>query len=116
MKEIVGQFAPIIVSARFTTERASGQKLVERCELGLIDDSRLMAYESRTEVKFKYGYQWLNKDDQTIYRWDNATHFPQFETFPYHRHIGPAEIAEPFPRVSLYEVLKFVADQIAMQA
>jgi len=116
MKEAVGQFTPIILSARFVTERASGQKLVERCEVELIDGSRLVAYESRTGAKVKYGYQWMDKDDQTIYRWDNATHFPLFDTFPYHRHNGPAEIAEPFPIISLNEVLRFIADQLAGQS
>lgn len=114
MKEVVNPFAPVILSARFIIERASGQKLVERCELELIDGSRLVAYESRTGMKFKYGYQWMNKDDQTLYRWDNVTHFPQFETYPYHRHVGAVETAEPFPMVSLHEVLLFITDQLAM--
>lgn len=113
MKEAIIQFTHIILSTRFITEQASGQKVVERCELELIDGSRLVAYESRTGAKFKYGYQWMDKDDQTIYRWNNATHFPQFETFPYHRHAGAAETAEPFPIVSLYETLWFIADQLA---
>lgn len=115
MKEIIGQFTHIVLFARFTTERASGQKVVERCELGLTDGSRLVAYESRTGAKFKYGYQWMDKDDQTIYRWDNVAHFPQFNTFPYHRHIGVAEAAEPFPMVSLYEVLQFITNRLTMQ-
>ncbi|MFD2571382.1 DUF6516 family protein [Spirosoma soli] len=113
MKEVTSQFAGIIRSARFDTEQASGQKIVERCELVLIDGSRLVAYESRTGTKFKYSYQWMNEANQTIYRWDNTTHFPQFNTFPYHRHIGEAEIAEPFQIVSLNEVLEFITDQLA---
>ncbi len=115
MKLVVSQFARIIHSTRYDTERVSGQKLVERCELVLIDGSRLVAYESTTGAKFKYSYQWMNEVNQTIYRWDNSTHFPQFDTFPYHRHIGEAEIAEPFPMVSFREVLQFITDQLIIQ-
>ena len=115
MKEIVDQFMGIILSARFDTQRASDQKLVERCELEVIDGSRLVAYESKAGTTFKYGYQWMDANDQTIYRWDNATHFPQFETFPYHRHVGAAETAEPFPMVSLYETLRFIANQLTIE-
>lgn len=115
MNDIVNQFSPIIRYAHFATERASGQKLVERCGLELVDGCRLVAYESRTGLKFKYGYQWMNKDNQTIYRWDNATHFPQLKTYPYHRHVGADETAEPFPMISLYEALRFIADQLATQ-
>ena len=111
MNDIVSEFADIVQSALFFTEQASSQKLVERCEIVFNDSSRLVAYESSTGAKFKYSYQWMNLANQTIYRWDNAGHFPQFETFPYHRHAGPGEIAEPFLKVSLHEVLRFIADQ-----
>ena len=115
MKEIVDEFMDIVLSVRFDTDRAANQKLVERCELLLIDGSRLVAYESTTGIKFKYGYQWMNNLDQTLYRWDNTTHFPDLDTYPYHRHVGAAEVAEPFPMVSLHEVLLFVAAQLSNQ-
>lgn len=112
MKEVVEQVAYIILSAQFSTNSAANQKQVERCELVLIDGSRLVAYESTTGSKFKYGYQWMNELDQTLYRWDNATHFPDLTTYPYHRHVGVDEVAESFPKVSLHEVLLFITNQL----
>lgn len=112
MKEVVDEFAHIIRSARFDSESAATLKRVERCTLEFTDGSRFVAYESRTGATFKYGYQWMDAADHTIYRWDNATHFPQFDTFPYHRHVGESETAEPFPKVSLAEVLQFIASQM----
>lgn len=82
MKEAVEPFAQFIQFSRFDTEQAT-QKTVERCELILTDGSRLMAYESTTGAKFKYAYQWMNSANETIYRWDNTPHFPQFDTYPF---------------------------------
>lgn len=115
MKEVVDSFQNVIYSSRFDIEQAAGQKLVERCELILIDGTRLVAYESTTGSKFKYGYQWMNENDQTIFRWDNTAHFPQFATYPFHRHVGAAEQAEPFPMITLTQVLQFIADHLANQ-
>ena len=50
--------------------------------------------------------------NQTIYRCDNTPHFPEFDTYPYHRHVGSDEIAEPFSAVSLTDVLTFIATHI----
>lgn len=107
MKEIVEPFTAIIRSTHFEIEKVPDQKLTERCTVVFMDGSRLAAYESRTGNKLKYGYHWMNEDDQTMYRWDNATHFPQFDTYPYHRHVGIDERAERWPFVTLSEVLQF---------
>lgn len=115
MNEVVSQFAEFIRSSRFDTERA-GQKTVERCEIVFKDNSRLVAYESVTGTKSKYAYQWMNPANETIYRWDNTPHFPQFATYPYHRHVGPSEIAEPFPIISLTDVFHFITEQITIES
>ena len=108
MNEVVDPFMAIIHSTHFEIEKVSHQKLVERCTVVFVDGSRLAAYESRTGNKFKYGYHWMDRNDQTIYRWDNAAHFPQFDTYPHHRHVGMDEQAEPYPIMTLSEVLHFI--------
>ncbi|WP_020605528.1 toxin-antitoxin system TumE family protein [Spirosoma spitsbergense] len=107
MKEIVDPFSVVIRSTHFEIEKVADQKLIERCTVVFVDGSRLSAYESQTGSKFKYGYHWMDKDDQTMYRWDNAAHFPQFDTYPYHRHV-----AEPYPIMTLSEVLHFIRLQL----
>lgn len=103
------EYAAIIDSCVFRPETGPGLKVVERYEIRFIDASRLLTYESRKGPKFKYSYQWMTPDNQTIYRWDNTPHFPEFSTFPHHRHVGPDELAEPFPAMTLAGVLGFIA-------
>lgn len=112
MNEVAARFSFIIRSSRFSLEQVANQKSVERCELFFTDASRLVAYESRTGAKFKYSYQWMDATNQTVFRWDNTTHFPQFNTFPFHRHTGPDEIPESFPMVTFEETLQFIADTL----
>ncbi|AQG81114.1 toxin-antitoxin system TumE family protein [Spirosoma montaniterrae] len=113
MNEAVEPFSSFIRLSRFAIEQA-GPKRIERCELVFIDDTRLVGYESRMGAKFKYTYQWMNSDNQTLCRWDNTPHFPQFNTYPFHRHVGIDETAEPFANVSLADVVAFVTQQIAI--
>jgi len=112
MKEVAARFLSIVRSSRFSLERAANQKSVERCELIFVDASRLVAYESRTGAKFKYSYQWMDAANQAIFRWDNTTHFPQFDTFPFHRHVGSNETPEPHPMITFSETLQFIANQL----
>ncbi|RRB00926.1 toxin-antitoxin system TumE family protein [Larkinella rosea] len=112
MIEVIETFAAIISTYQHNVENSPGTKTVVRCQITFIDHSRLVTYESRKDDKFKYGYQWMNPGNETLFRWDNTPHFPEFKTYPFHRHIGPSEIAESFPAVSLADVLQFIADRI----
>ena len=78
------------------------------------DGSILRTFESVffDSTNERYGFHWMNTQNQTIFRWDNIPHFPKFETFPFHRHIGANEIAEPFVRVNLEDVLLIVAQSL----
>lgn len=113
MNELLIEFAAIIDTHTIEQETGPGLKAIERCVFVFKDSSRLVTYESRKGSKFKFGYQWMTAAHQTIYRWDNTPHFPDFDTFPNHRHTGPEEVPEPFPAVSLADVLAFIARHIA---
>jgi hypothetical protein len=110
MNQLLIDFSAIITNHSFKMETSPGPKFIERYEFILIDGSRLVTYESRKGTKFKYSYQWMTEANRTIYRWDNTPHFSEFDTFPCHRHVGPDEIAEPFPFVSLANV--FIINRI----
>ncbi len=112
MSLTVSDFSSVIVEYTTTTEDSPGQKRVERGRITFIDGSRLVTYESRKGSRFKYGYQWMNPADETIFRWDNTPHFPEFATFPHHRHVGADEVAEPHAFVSLVDVLTIIAQRI----
>ena len=111
MNEIIQQFQALIFDFSTSKEGVEGEKEIERCEIIFKDNSRLVVYEATKTSKFKYSYQWMNAQNQTIFRWDNTAHFPDFDTFPFHRHVGENEIAEPFQKVNLEDVLLFIAQR-----
>ncbi|KAA9346990.1 hypothetical protein F0P93_25575 [Larkinella humicola] len=54
----------------------------------------------------------MTVDNQTIIRWDNTPHFPEFETHPFHRHLGSDEAPEAFPAIAFADVLQFIMASI----
>jgi hypothetical protein len=60
--------------------------------------------------KIAYSYHYQDDKKELIFRYDNAEHHPELETFPHHKHIGN----ETFPaeEFSLEKVLDIIANQI----
>jgi len=79
------------------------------------DGSRLefteqVSLQARRPVKRIYRYQYIQKK-RSIFRYDNAPHYPQLLTFPHHKHVEGRVIATEEP--TLKQVLDEVADLIA---
>jgi hypothetical protein len=51
----------------------------------ILDLSEFIQQETGLEI-VSYRYQWLDKNNKHICRWDNAFHFPKLNNFPYHIH------------------------------
>jgi hypothetical protein len=56
----------------------------------------------------RYAYTYIGKDNRHIFRYDNAPHFREFDTFPHHKHLGPDEK----PSASSQPTLGQVFDEI----
>jgi hypothetical protein len=79
------------------------------------DDSRLefteqVSLRARRPVKQIYRYQYIQKK-RSIFRYDNAPHYPHLPTFPHHKHVESRAIATAEP--TLKQVLGEIADLIA---
>ncbi len=61
---------------------------------------------------YRYGYQWQTTDNVLIHRWDNALHYEQIETFPYHQHVGSEDNVQPSEPMTLTAVLTIIAQRI----
>lgn len=62
-----------------------------------------------TEAGFphKTGYSYTSLQNEVhIFRYDNAPHFPQFSTFPHHKHVGASERPEPANEPTLNQVFR----------
>jgi hypothetical protein len=80
-----------------------------RCRVVFWDGSHLDLYEAvSTElgypVRVHYAYTYV-RDQQHVFRYDNAPHHPEIVTHPHHKHIGPAERLAPADQPSLGQVL-----------
>ena len=58
----------------------------------------------------KYSFHWQSSNGDLIIRWDNAPHFPDFITFPHHKHLASGEVMESYD-ISLDEILNFIKNQ-----
>ena len=79
------------------------------------DGSRLefteqVSLQARRPVKLTYRYQYIQKK-RSLFRYDNAPHYPHLPTFPHHKHVGGKVLASEEP--TLKQVLSEIADLIA---
>lgn len=79
-----------------------------RCRVYFWDSSFLDIYEVvSTElgypVRINYAYTYL-RDDQRVFRYDNAPHHTEIATHPHHKHIGPKDRLAPADQPSLSQI------------
>jgi len=88
-----------------------------RCRVYFWDESFLSIHETvSTElgypVRIVYAYSYI-RDDQCVFRYDNAPHHPDIVTFPHHKHIGEDKIAptdQPTVNQVLGEIEKYLKE------
>ncbi len=79
------------------------------------NDSRLEFAEVKDVTKrgkVKYRYQYMDRQNLLIFRYDNAPHHPYISSFPHHKHIGDTEVDETH-EPTLDEVLLEIAQILA---
>ena len=79
-----------------------------RCRIVFWDDSFLEIYEVvSTElgypVRVNYAYTYI-RNEQCVFRYDNAPHHPEILTHPHHKHIGPSDTLAPADQPSLSQI------------
>ncbi|HHJ06666.1 MAG TPA: hypothetical protein ENK24_04125 [Anaerolineae bacterium] len=86
-----------------------GQTSEFYARLGFYDGSELQVMEKLMIeryilVKPRYVYHYQQADGSLVFRYDNAPHHPEIETYPHHKHIGAQVVAALPPDLS--EVLR----------
>jgi hypothetical protein len=79
-----------------------------RCRVHFWDGSFLDLYEVvSTElgypVRISYAYTYI-RDEQRVFRYDNAPHHPEIATHPHHKHSGPQDRLSPADQPSLGQI------------
>jgi hypothetical protein len=67
-----------------------------------ISEAVVVVRESISSLGYRYHFQ--NLENHTLFRYDNTPHFPEFETFPHHKHTQTKVIASEKP--SIREVIE----------
>lgn len=58
-----------------------------------------------------YSYQWLDKNNTFIRRWDNTPHFPKLKNFPHYVHLTEDEVVAGNP-INIFDLLEEIAKAI----
>ncbi|NIM18589.1 MAG: hypothetical protein GTO45_41960 [Candidatus Aminicenantes bacterium] len=88
-----------------------------RGDIFFIDDSQFCFVEvkdAEIKPKTKYRYQYMDKDNQLIFRYDNANHHREITTFPHHKHVEDGVLESPEPE--LVEVLMEIQQLVRQKA
>ncbi|MGR3178978.1 MAG: toxin-antitoxin system TumE family protein [Candidatus Anammoxibacter sp.] len=70
------------------------------------DDSQLDFTEVKNvelEGKIKYRYHYMDKDNELIFRYDNANHYKDIKNCPHHKHLKETIIESP--ELNLFDIL-----------
>lgn len=72
--------------------RFQNQYLLEISEAVYIEDEKI--------AHRRYRYHFQDARNRLLFRYDNAPHFPDLDTFPHHKHLPDAVIASKKPVVA----------------
>ncbi len=100
------EFEQYIDSYTISQFEQNGDNLRFRMTINFNDLSKLFIKEIIINgKKRKYGYQWIDKDNQLICRWDNAPDWQDIETFPHHKHIENENNVLPSENIEFSTIL-----------
>lgn len=64
------------------------------------------------DILFDYSYHWQTEEGVLIIRWDNASHYPDIETFPHHKHVRKENNVEPSHEQNLEQVMNYIRKKL----
>jgi len=118
-QEIIGAFINSYVVERYRVRgrlTREGEGFI-RIRSWLINGDLFEAFEfvileEEAIVLQTYRLHWQDKGGRLIRRWDNAPHYPELESFPYHVHTSERR-AEPFRPINIKEALQLIEEEIS---
>ena len=118
MIDTIKSYLSIIDRWEITKYDIEGNSFRFLAELLFHDKSKLIVkeYYFESELKRKYSYHWMNKENLLISRWDNAEHWKDIPTFPHHVHHKTLFNVKPSRIITLQDVLEFILIRIKENA
>lgn len=113
IERIISGFREIITKQVISKKTYNDTQGMVSGEIEFIDDSELSFMELKNteqREKKKYKYHYMDNTKQMIFRYDNAKHHPEIETFPHHKHT--TENIEESNEPDLIDVLSEIHDKM----
>jgi Family of unknown function (DUF6516) len=82
-----------------TAIRANLRIRLRLVDQSLLEISEALVIQEGELARLSYRYHWQNVSGQVLFRYDDAPHHPEVDTFPHHKHVGDTVIASPRPHL-----------------
>lgn len=113
IERIINGFREIIAKQVISKKTYNDTQGLIVGEIEFTDESELSFMELKNTdqlKKKKYKYHYMDNKKEMIFRYDNAKHHPEIETFPHHKHTN--EMIEESNEPELIDVLTEIQDRI----
>jgi len=111
VKERLQQLAWFIKSDTVDFDMLSDEMGILKGKIVFLDGSQLEFKELVSKSETDYRFQYMDKSDSLIIRWDTAPHHKELDNFPYHIHT-PNEEEKSSPRMNLVKILDIVERKV----
>src|SRR6056297_929642 len=114
LANLVKQYEEIVESWSIAELDHEGPNIRLNARIIFIDDSILAIRQVfLSPGTFKYAYHWQDSNQQLICRWDNAPHWQNLSTFPYHKHLANEQTpVEDVNAGDLESVFKYISSAL----
>ncbi len=116
MIEIFDEFPDIISKWEIIRYDVEGNSFRFNAKIVFIDQSILIIkeYFYESDLKRKYSFHWMDKNQNLINRWDNSDHWPSLSSFPHHVHDGNNNNVKASRIITLEDVLNFIKQKLKL--
>lgn len=106
LHEILAHFSDIIRTYEVVQYEVAGLHARLKLKIVLVNSTELYVRDTLLDgQQRKYAFHWQDISGRLIARWDNATHWPEIETYPHHKHVGEEGRVMSSDATTLEEVL-----------
>lgn len=95
--------APFQLFTNIQSENRGDAALYVKGDLIFIDGSELHVKEYFIAIpvlkRLAYSYHYQDKDKKLIFRYDNADHYTEVETYPHHKHVGNTVLPSKYKEI-----------------
>jgi hypothetical protein len=114
MLHLFDAYANLFKSWQVVRYEQEGQAYLLHIKATLADDSQLELRDYFfNDGSRKYAYHWMEANNRLRRRWDNAPHWPDLATAPFHVHSPEQPSPEPSTITNLEELFVFIQRWLA---